>query len=411
MSRLRTSMTWAILSQGVQSVQSLLVTVLAARYGDIDDFGAFGVSFVAITLGVGLTRTTLGDVLIVGRAATILPTYGEESGRTVYLASLLGAGCSTLAAVAILWSASPLQESLVVVLIGMPVWCAAEAYRSVLFGDGRARAVVACDVTFFLVQVLLLSVLWRLNWLSANWVLIAWLAGGLVACIAGWFASGVLPRYGGAWAWIAERRGLAGSFAADFLAGQGALQLLMGMAAAVIGLSGTASVRGAWALTGPLTAVIIGTGSAVLPAAVAARYEEDSLGDMLAVLRRGTVFLCLAVVAWSALLLGMPQQVGHSLLGESYSGAVAALGGVLLYVFVNCASMGPVWGYRVLGLGAKGARLRLMSGFLVVTCGLIGSLVGGAPGVGAGAAVGAAVMAPAWWWSFGRETKLWNAAH
>jgi hypothetical protein len=125
---------------------------------------------------------------------------------------------------------------------------------------------------------------------------------------------------------------------------------------------------------------------------------------------RSCVFLSssLGAVAllWGLVALAIPDSLGESLLGETWTAAQVVLLPMTVMVVCNAASVGAMTGLRVLQAATTSLHVRTASSVLTVAGGLIGAWLGNAEGAAWGLAGAAAISLPVWWRAFlGRADK------
>src|SRR5262249_42909351 len=147
---------------------------------------------------------------------------------------------------------------------------------------------------------------------------------------------------------------------------------------AVGGLAALGAIRAAEVLFGVMNVVLQGAPLVFIPQAVtAAKKSPAALRREVTVLSAGLTALTLA---YGLLVLLVPDPVGRSLVGASWTQAQSVLVAECV-LFAGIAAMsGPTVGLRALGDARRGATVRLLVVPLSLACGATGAVLAGAPG-------------------------------
>ena len=110
-----------------------------------------------------------------------------------------------------------------------------------------------------------------------------------------------------------------------------------------------------------------------------------------------TAVMLLAGLVYTGLLMLIPDSLGRTLLGATWTGAGDVLLPVALWTALAGACLGPVIVILALGQSKATFRLTAIEAVMVLIGLLLGAELGGAAGAAWGLAVQAAVLVPLWY--------------
>lgn len=376
---------WGIVDQGVSSLTNFGIALLVARRVGLAEFGAFGLVLSLYVCALWVCRSLCLDPFTVRFAHASLDEQAGAARGVTAAAGVTGAVAGiVLVGIAALGGRSTLGVGATMAL-ALPGLLMQDAYRYVLFAASRSRSAALNDgawcVTQFAVAAGLMAAgLAGSIGLTAAFGLAASAAAALGAC-----QTGVVPKWSCAWPWLRSQRQFGLLFAGEVLLVVGATQLSLIGVGAVAGIQAIGEFRAALLLFGPLTVVFVGLSTVALPAAVRRReLASSSLSGLVAALG---VAMPLIALAWGAFLLVLPEEIGSSLLGSSWSKARHLVTPVAILTAANAAALAAVVGLRALGAARQSLRARSW----VLPLVLIGSLLGAGWSGAYGAAIGLAV--------------------
>jgi O-antigen/teichoic acid export membrane protein len=194
--------------------------------------------------------------------------------------------------------------------------------------------------------------------------------------------------------WLRETVALGGRFALEFLGTFGASQLALALIGVIAGFGAIGQVRGAQVLFGPLNTLANGLRGAAVPEAVRLLARSRRHLDRFVVVI-GAVF-SVAVVAWTVLLVLLPDAAGRAIVGESWPEVREAVPAMSVNVLTTGFVAALIVGLRGTADARRSLRGRLGVGGTKVLGGVAGALVaggmGGAWGLAAAGFIGTALL-------------------
>lgn len=381
------------IDQGISSASNLLPLIWVAHALTPADFGRFSLVFLVYVFAqTGVVRSLVSATVVVH------PEDADECPRdvlgTAVLLSLVPTVLCLAGGAGLWWSGSAMGMPLIVVGAVMPLLGVQDVGRYIGIAESRpGRAVV-------------LDTLWLGLMVAAFVVVSAGLTPTLTRLVAAWAVTGALS---GVWVFVQHGVPRARELSVDWLrrrwhfswrslvaSSSTATVALLGSAlmAIVSGPVAVAAVRAALLLERPSTAVQLAVATSA--AADIAREHPDNHGLMRH--QRRTMLLSIAVAVLNmAIVLLIPDSVGHALLGDVWDtvqplllaigfhvGALAAQSGVRA-VLIGRREIGPVMVVDIAGTVLSIAGL------------VVGAAVADAEGAMWGAVIGQALTAVVWW--------------
>jgi O-antigen/teichoic acid export membrane protein len=232
---------------------------------------------------------------------------------------------------------------------------------------------------------------------SVTRFVLAWGGAAAVAALVSGLQAGIVPRLFRARQWLSQHRDLSLRYLAENLTISGAYQLRMYGLGAFAGVAAVGTVRGSEILLGPFFIVLSGVGLVAVPeAARALRRSVRGLPTFCLLL--GGAQAAAALIWGLALIIALPDEWGHQLLGEVWAPASLLLLPATLSVMNASFSTGAAAGLRALGVARRSLRAQLYASAAYLTFGVGGGALGGALGSAWGAASATFVGAFVWWW-------------
>lgn len=309
--RTRADLLTGLVDQGVSSLTNLMAVLAIASSVEIDDFGAFSLTYSGLVLLLSLTRAYFGlpIALEAGRSSAVEPKafYSGISGLAI-AAPLVVLGLGLLAGFSA-HSTGALVLSGGVALV-TPIFLAQDLARYQLIAERRAVWALLSDISWLAVVAAL--------WVFRSQLSIFGLA--LVWCMGPMLAFGIVvfvrpPRimWGEGLRALAPKRGVREASSLTVLLSNG-LTLLIGiLMLPVYGVAAAGVLRAASTTFGPLNTLIAYLDTGVL----AALARRSRTRDRVTVVLVGAGFSVI-VLGWGAVLLWLPQTVGVFLLGQTW---------------------------------------------------------------------------------------------
>jgi hypothetical protein len=278
----------------------------------------------------------------------------------------------------------------------VPLVIVQDLCRYAAIAAGRPGVAVASDGLW----VLLVATGWALG-LAAVPALLTWVAAALLAAVVALAGLRALPRVRDVRATVRHRHATGEALGAGAVLTSLASFAALGAASLLVSNAAAGALRGASSLMAPVNTLFAFASIALLPI----WHRRPRSGD-LGFCARLSLLVVGAPVAWSVVLLLLPEAVGEAVLGDTWSGARS----VLIWTAVEYAALGFAVAPEI-GLQAREAarpilRLQFLYSALVVVGGIVGAVVANeAWVVAAGLAAASTLSAAVTWVAFVREIR------
>lgn len=391
---------WSVLDQVLSSgTNFLLAFVLVRRFGP-EPFGAFSLGVVVYVLAIGLARALTGEPLVIRFTRT--PGRAVEAARcAVGCAFLLGCALGGLCALAAALAGGPLRGVLAALALTFPLLLVQDAGRMSCFALGRPRSAAVNDGAWALAAAGGLALLVTLDVRSLTAFVAAWLVPGALAGLLVLRQLRLWPAPARVATWLRGNRRLSLPLCGVYLLGFAPAYLVFALAPAVASLSELGLARASYVPFAVFGVFMQGVGLFLLPAAAGrgthatwrfARQASAGLGGL--------------AIVWSAvILLGLPEQAGHWLLGAAWeeTGTTRSLFGIGL-VF-QALGTAPLIALRSLQLPGRLLRMHAVTAPLVLGSGIVLTGVGGAEGLALSILLGDIAIFLLGWWQLRRAVR------
>jgi hypothetical protein len=289
----------------------------------------------------------------------------------------------------------------------MPGLILQDTYRLGFFALARGRQAVLNDLLWAVVQFLGLALLIRAHQLSVFALVLVWGGAATVASVAGGFQAGVGPKPARIGDWLREHRELAPRYLGENLTVSGANALWSYGVGAIAGVSALGSMQAARLLIAPLNVVHQGVGIMAVPEAIRVlRLSTRHLlttGTLIAVGLGGTT------LAWGAVILLVPTDLGVQLLGPSWVSAHQLLVPMTLLMVNVALTVGALVGLRALGAARRSLKARLFGSALILGGAWVGAAMAEARGAAWGYVIGSSIAVVGWWRQFAMGLREYQA--
>ena len=229
----------------------------------------------------------------------------------------------------------------------------------------------------------------------------------MVAAAIGVYQAGVRPHVGRTVRWWREQRDISSRLLGESLVATGGIVLQPYGLTAVAGLQVVGAIRAGQLIVGPFNVVFQGTTLVAIPEG--ARTLRISVDRLRRACLAVSLSLAGAALAFSILLLIIPEQVGLALLRTNWAPARSVLPALCVALVGVGATSGAVIGMRVLAAVHRSFPTRV----LITVTSLAAIVVGGAAAGASGAAVAMAITsffaALVWWRQFLAALKEYAA--
>lgn len=383
----RTRLLAGVAEQGLTSVTSLVIVIVGARRLSVTDFGVYALLQALVVFGVGLARAWLVEPQLVVTSASTPQLREVVLGRALLAAAVVSAAVGVVGGVT--WALDvPVASATIALFAGMLTF---DGVRHWCVGTQRVGAALLWAGLILPVALALLAAIEPDS------------LGGVLAVVSGAYCLVALLAFG--WWWSARRRRvdwaqrLEGdaakvshhrrNYSAEYLLGTGGYYGATLVAAAILGPTAVAGLRGAETLLAPARVLL-----AFLPNAVISTVDVRArLGKAVAMLSIGVGLWGAAVYAAGWVLLA---RFGDQLFGQSADVIREVYPWLALSPVIVGVAVGPMVGLRALALSHVSVRVRVVS-FVTLVGGAAFGTLGGPAGVGMGIAVASALTCAVWW--------------
>jgi len=386
---------WGLLDQVVSSGSNFLATIIAAKVLSAENFGAFALAVAVALVVVFLARGLASDPLSTAHASDSPEELRAAARMAAATTLFVTSACSVVTAVvglAIGGVAGPVLVALAVVLPGLAIQ---DLLRFVLIIGGHAKRTFLNDLFWLVVQVPLMALAGATG-SGAIVMLLAWgVAGNLAALLGFWQTRTPLGGPGAIRPWLGRHRNLWPFFVLDNLVYQAINLVLVIVIALTSTLAQVGGFRAAMTIYAPLA--IIGRGVVGVAVPELARRRDDPVAVRRLGLLIAWALTPLAVIG-AGLTQLIPDHVGASILGDSWSMAEPLLLLAGAVTAVSLFTVGTVAGIRALGAGREGLTARILVSLVAIAFGSVGAVVDGAYGALMALALSSPLQIATWWW-------------
>ncbi len=385
------------LDQIMSGLSNLGVALLSAHLLGVEAFGYFGLLLVIVAAAMGVSRSLVGDpVMVHPQDARERP--GQPVAGVLMIALGLSGVLVVLAGVLHLVDL-PLAPELLVLAAGLPGLLIHDLGRYLGFATQRPMRSLILDTVWLVLLIAAMVAVIVTDRTTLTWFLLAWVGTGTAAALLVFTQHG--PPTRGGFTWLRERWPYSWRFLLSFTALQGISMAFMIVVAAMAGARALGAVRGVLILIRPYMTF--------QTAAVAAGVSEVSNEQELAAARRhrrrtSTVALVVGLANIAFLLL-MPDVIGRAILSDTWYAAKELLAPACLQILCLALIVGP----RSYLTGRKAitttVRIDIIGTVLIFAIGIVGAVWNGALGACWGVATGNAVAAGIWWMALRRHAS------
>jgi len=399
-------MAWSVSDQILSSATNFVLTILVARAVSPGQLGVFAVLMAVYLVVNGIVRGLTSEVVAVRLSSLSRPELAAQAGGALGLAASAGiiVGSVVLIGGAVVASMGGDWRPVVVLGLAFPLLIVQDALRFVFVAQREAVRAFAIDLVWAIVQIAAIIAVVAVGDSGLTIFMAAWAFAGALSAVVGLIINDAKPKYSAAREWLRLHRDLAAPFVVEFLAGQGAYQLSLISAGAIAGLSTAGALRGVQALFGPLTVLSAGLALAAIPE-FARLAKRGAPRFTLACVGFGVV-IALGALVTGVLMMALPEQAGHALLGESWALASPLIIFLTIQKVGEGIGIGAFVGMRSRQYAFRSAGLRSAIGVLAIATSSLGAYLAGAKGVMIGMAIVMPLAAVAWWLQFLRASKV-----
>jgi O-antigen/teichoic acid export membrane protein len=385
---------WNVGDQVLSAVTNVVMAFLVGRATDARGFGAFSAAFVVFSVLIGAERALVGQPLSIEHTKTDDISEAIRAGSATAVTIGLVSGILSLVVGALIGGLTgPALMALGVVLPGL---LGQDACRMIFFAQRRPRRALLNDTVWAVLQFSAMGIVLAVGTHSAAPYILVWGASATIAAAVGWMQLGHLPDFSRVTWWVKSHGKLSGYLVAEYLLGIGAYQSGIFIIGAFTGLASIGSLRAAQVLIGPVSILTTGIMTFALPELSGRRLSAERRAKVGLVISAG---VAVATIIYGALLLSVPNDVGRTLFGDTWTGASSVLLPVVVGSFALSAGLGPGINLYAMGQARLAFRLHFIEAPLLLTGVVIGSKTGGATGGAWGMAITFLLMLPIWFFT------------
>ena len=393
---------WNLADQVLSSGTNAALSFLVARSVDTSAFGGFAVAFTVFALLVGVSRALATSPLGIRYSDAAPSGYADASSAAVGTAFILGvvAGVGCLMAGA--WVGGSAGQALIALGVVFPSLLMQDAWRYVFFAAARPAAATLNDAVWAIVQLGIVIALLTTGVSTAGPLVLAWGGSAAAAALLGVRQAGTWPRPRRAGRWLRDHRNLTGYLIAEFGTLQGSQQGALLVIATVGSLEAIGALRGVQVLLGPTTILAVAAFSFAVPEFSRRRASLTSRQWTLGALGV-SAFVSAAGFCWGALFLLAPDEVGRSLLGETWPGTSDILFASIVGQMGAAVAIGPAVVLYAMDRAPVTLSVHATLAPLLFIGGVGGVMLAGAEGAAWGFTIAFWAVVPLWLFRLRRE--------
>jgi O-antigen/teichoic acid export membrane protein len=397
---------WALVDQALSSATNFAMSLFIARLLAPAAFGSFALALAAWITLLGLNRAALVQPFVVEASRQDTPAWrssARSAGGAVLVAGICGGAAISLVGL-VLGPSEPSGQAFLILGLLAPFLVVQDFWRFAAFSRNRARAAVANDALWAVIQALALVFLVSAHSTPAA-AMAAWGSGAIAGAFLGCFQFGLLPSLSRqTLRWTRSIGRLGGWFGLSNILYTGSTQAVAVIVAASAGSAALGGLRAAQTLLGPAQLVAQSGDAVALPAASRQVGSAGTRGLTAFAVRYGAL-LTAVLGAYGAILIVGRDEILEFLLGPKFVpygnlilplalGLVATAWSLASSVALRSAMVGSgLASGEAIGAGAKIVLVALLA------------QVGGVLGAAWGVLLGSLVHAGAMWWMYSRVTR------
>lgn len=372
---LRRRSVWAVATESLDSLGTLVFTVWMAREVTAAEFGSYALGFTIHQVAIGVA-TGAGSLTMLVRLGTSDRRFersvaGAVTGVTVATAVVPIVAFLGLAAVA----GAPLTTTALAFAVITPALLLQESCIHLFYARQQQRKALLNNAVWFVLQIPLLVVLPPLLAQDAAWpYVLSWGIAAYAAVAVSLVQLRTLPRLDRVPAWIREHHTTIRELILENTAGRVAVQSAAWVLGAIAGLRILGGFRATQVFFGPTR--VLNVGLAPMALAEGVRLYERAPERLLWLVRGWMGLNAATCLAIGVALLLMPDKVGRAIAGDSWRYADQILVWAVA-ISISIALLVPAQtGLRCLGAIRLSAVLHTATAPLPALCTLAGGLLG-----------------------------------
>lgn len=383
---------WNLADQLLSSVTNVAMSILIARNVTAEGFGTFAIAFLIFSLIIGVVRALVAMPLSMRNAAD----EGAARRRTVRdaLGASLVMGLLSSGALVIAWPVvgGQLGLTLAALAVSLPALMLQDTARYAFLAWARAELATLNDFVWALVQFLLSGLLIVTGHATTPALVLAWGMGAAVALLVACVQLRAVPSARAFLPWMSKHKDITRYLLGQFAVTQGAAQGGVLLFGGLMGVANVGALRAAQTLTGPLAIVSNATMNFGIPL-VARQDRMPRRAFSLAAMASTGMFL--VGVAYTLVLLLLPDHLGVAMFGDTWLGASSVLLAVAAGAALAGFKLGPYIFVAGRGMVKRSFPLVVAHAVMLVAMMALGGFLGGIEGLAWGmAAAETAIIAP-----------------
>ncbi len=386
---------WGLADQALSSITNFLLALVVARSLSAGELGAFGVTFAAYTIILGLSRSFTSEPLVMRFSS--VPAWMWRHATLSATGTAVLAGCVAGLCCVIAGQILPgsLGNALTALGVFMPGLLVQDCWRFAFFASGRGHLAFWNDLVWGCgLAVAIGSLVWTAH-VTLISVLLSWGAAATLAAGIGCVQTQGLPRLNRSIRWWNEQRDVAIRFFSEFGAMIGAYQFAIFGIGALAGLRALGTVRAGQIILGPLNVIFMGLGLISIPEAV--RLLQRSQKKMLSGCILLSTVLAAAALVWGVIAINLPLPLGRAVLGDAWARGRIVVLPLAIAMAGSGIVVGAASGLRALGDAGRSLRSRLIGAAMTLIGGLGGAVINGGTGAAWGLATSLWFSSIVWW--------------
>lgn len=369
---------WGIGDQAFSSLTNFGLAAVVARATGVSDFGAFGLAFATYTLVLGVSRAITSEPLVIRKSAVAHDDWARaasaSNGASLVIGLVGGAFCVLFGYVA----GGSLGAAMIPLGMSLPGLLSQDNWRHAFFAQGSGSKAMLNDVVWAILMFPALAVFLAGGNGSIFVAVSVWGAAASAASLMGMVQSRIVPRPQEALRWWRSNRDLIPSLFGEVVVLAGMRQITMYGIAALAGLAAVGSIRGALLLLGPLNVMFMGVRIMAVPEAV--RTLNTSVSRFRSTITWIFVGLSGVTAFWVLMLLLMPDGVGRTILGTTWTSAKDLIIPVGIADAATGGHFAGMIGLRAMAAVKESFRAKTIASLVSVVLVLLGAAFWGAFG-------------------------------
>jgi hypothetical protein len=379
----------------MSSGSNVLLTLAIARSVSSQSFGEFALTFAAYLIILGISRALATDPLVVRT-----PEFQSENSWRLAVSGATGTallnGIWSGLLVCILGIAVHAQTILpfVAMAISMPFVLLQDAWRFVHFSQRKPGRALANDTVWTLFMIVFLVCLHLAHTINVTNAILSWASAALIACVYGFWQTGVVPGPQLVIRWVATNIRLSLFYVGESLLGSGSIQIGLYLVGILAGLDAAGAVKGGQTLAGPFTTLTVGIYAFTLPWFVARLFKSNE--SLLRPVGYLSAAVIVAAVFWGLALLAIPNSLGEDLLGATWARTQPLILPSACWTIALSLSVGPQSSLRARRMVSQSLLIRLIAAPFIVGGLALGATFGAGLGAMWGLAAGQTLNGLLW---------------